>query len=142
MGMYTGLRFKGVVKEQFREGFEEIALDGAWGDSADERLRGFANDCRASFIPCGALSYMPWYDDDEEFARTYDTKTGVWTFQCSLKNYNDTIEAFLDLVPYFIENVEFCEVLYESWAWSVSYELVEGKMKERDEFICYADSIE
>lgn len=143
MGMYTGLRFKGVVKEKFREEFEDIALEGSWEDSDDEKFQQFSNDYRASFIPCGMLCYMPWDDDDKEFARTYDPKTGFWTFQCSLKDYNDTIATFLELVPYFMESVEFCEVLYEEWGWSAGYELVEGEMKETNSrFICYADNIE
>ena len=140
MGMYTGLRFKGVVKEEFRAKFEDIALEGSWEDSDDEKFIEFSKDFRSSFIPCGMLAYMPWDEDDKEFTRTYDAKTGRWTFQCSLKNYNDTIEAFLDMVPYFIESVEFCEVLYEEWAWSTKYELIGSVMIETEnKFTCYGN---
>ena len=143
MGMYTGLRFKGVVKEEFREKFEDIAMEGSWEDSDDEKFLEFSNDYRASFIPCGMLCYMPWDEDDREFARTYNLETGHWVFQCSMKNYNETIEEFLDMVPYFIESVEFCEVFYEEWGWSAGYELVDGKMKEtQPRFICYAEHSE
>jgi hypothetical protein len=131
--MYTGLRFKGIVKEQFRKTFELIAMGGDWENSDDERFREFGNYDRASFIPMGILCYMPWDDDDEEFIRSYDKETGRWVFQCSLKNYNDTIEKFLDMVPYFMESVEFCEVLYEEWGWSAGYELVDDKMVETQE---------
>ena len=30
MGMYTGLRFKGTVKKEFRDSFEDIAMNGNW----------------------------------------------------------------------------------------------------------------
>ena len=141
MGMYTGLRFKGVVKEKFRKDFGPIAWDGDWGWIRDEKFQEFSKDYRASFIPMGGLCYMPdnW-DEDEEFERTYDEETGQWVFQCSLKNYSQTIEAFLELVPIFMESVEHCEVLYEEWAWSAGYELIGNEMVEtKERFICYYD---
>ena len=58
MGTYTGLRFKGIVKKQFREEFAPVALRGCWEDAKDKKISNFANCSRASFIPCGALCYM------------------------------------------------------------------------------------
>ena len=130
--MYTGLRFKGIVKKQFREEFVPIALRGWWEDAKDKKISNFANCSRASFIPCGALAYMPdeWEDGNKKatdgFERTYNKESGVWTFQCSLKDYENTIEEFLALVPYFIESIEHCEVFYEEWIYSVKYELIEN----------------
>ena len=148
MGMYTGLRFKGIVKKQFRDEFEPIALRGCWEEAKDKKISNFANCSRASFIPCGALCYMPdeweeWEDDNKRkasdgFERTYNKESGVWTFQCSLKDYEDTIEDFLSLVPYFIESVEHCEVFYEGWVYSERYELIENTMVlTNDQFIKY-----
>ena len=144
MGMYTGLRFKGVVKKEFRESFEDIALEGMWEESSDEKFLEFSRDDRASFIPCGGLCYMPntWHDDDK-IEREYDKNTGYWQFQCSLKNYGDTIENFLKLVPYFIESVEYCEVFYEEWSHSSKYELIENEMKLTDVyFVNYMENEE
>ena len=59
MGMYTGLRFKGTVKEEFRNEFEGIALEGNWEESNSDVFKQFGSVSRASFIPCGALAYMP-----------------------------------------------------------------------------------
>lgn len=135
MGAYTGLRFKGIVKKQFREEFVSIALSGCWKDAKDKKINNFANYSRSSFIPCGALYYMPdeweeWEDGNKKatdgFERTYNKENGVWTFQCSLKDYENTIEEFLALVPYFIESVEHCEVFYDEWIYSVKYELIEN----------------
>ena len=135
MGAYTGLRFKGIVKKQFRGEFAPIALNGCWEDAKDKKINNFANCSRASFIPCGALNYMPdewekWEDENRKatdgFERTYNKESGVWTFQCSLKDYENTIEEFLALVPYFIESIEHCEVFYEEWIYSVKYELIEN----------------
>lgn len=150
MGMYTGLRFKGIVKEEFRNEFADIALNGSWEESNNEVFKQFGSVSRASFIPCGALAYMPdeWETEpfDERyngtptdgFDRTYDKESGRWTFQCSLKNYEDIIEEFLKIVPYFIEEVEHVEVFYEEWRYSERYELVDGKMEmTNDKFIEY-----
>lgn len=150
MGMYTGLRFKGIVKEKFRKDFALIALNGNWNESSVEEFLRFSDNARASFIPCGTLAYMPdeWeqepynkYGDGvatDGFVRTWDENTGYWSFQCSLKNYENTIEEFIELLPYFIESVEHCEVFYEEWRWSKKYELIDGKMKLTDyKFIEY-----
>lgn len=150
MGMYTGLRFKGTVKEEFRNEFEDIALNGDWKESNNEVFRRFGNVSRASFIPCGALAYMPdkWETEPfdkyyngtptDGFSRTYDKETGRWTFQCSLKNYDCTIEEFFKIVPYFIEEIEHAEVYYEEWSHSVRLELIEGKIvMTNDNFIRY-----
>ena len=143
MGMYTGLRFKGIVKEEFRNEFEDIALEGNWEESNNEVFRNFGGVSRADFIPCGSLAYMPdeWgddYDATDGFDRTYDKSSGRWTFQCSLKNYDNTIQKFLDIVPYFIEAIEHAEVYYEEWCYSNKYELVNGKMELTDDkFVKY-----
>ena len=149
MGMYTGVRFKGIVKTEFRRDFSRIALFGEWDDAKDETIRSFSEVDRCSFIPCGALSYMPdeWQTNVDEygdggatdgFERAYGDKTGYWAFQCSLKNYTGTIEAFLKLLPYFIESVEHLEVFYEEWDWSEKYELIDGEIKmTKDKFVRY-----
>jgi hypothetical protein len=139
MGMYTGLRFKGIVKKEFRKDFKDIAMNGEWGNSKDIRFADFGKVSRASFIPCGALAYMPnEWENTDGFERTYNEESGFWSFQCSLKNYNDTIEEFLALVPYFIESVEHCEVFYEEWIYSEKYEMVGNIIVlTNDKFIQY-----
>lgn len=141
MGTYTGIRFKGYVKKEFRNDFEKIALNGDWELSEDDVLNSFSNISRASFIPCGCLSYMPdeWgqepYDNYKDeiptdgFERTWDKETGYWTFQCSLKNHNNTIEKWFEILPYFIEKINHFEVYYEEWEYSKKYDLVNEKIK-------------
>lgn len=152
MGMYTGLRFKGTVKEEFRDKFEDIAMEGRWYESDDYMFYRFSGNSRAQFIPCGCLAYMPeeWEIESidrkytigtDGFHRTYDKESGRWTFQCSLKNYERTIEDFLDMVPYFVEDVEHAEIFYEEWDYSEKWELIDGKMvMTNDKFINYTPS--
>lgn len=144
MGSYTGIRFKGYVKEEFRKNFESVALKGDWENHHDPIFREFSKNERASHIPIGGLSYMPdsWesplvvdgveiigeYVDGDGFDLKYDKETGYWTFQCSLKNYWSTIEEFFEILPYFIESIESLEYFYEEQAYSHKYELIENKV--------------
>ena len=155
MGMYTGIRFKGYVKPEFRKEMSVIALSGYWNESNVPEFEKFGEIGRSSFIPCGALAYMPdeWeaepynkYGDGtptDGFERTYNEETGYWTFQCSLKNYQSEIESFFDLIPFFIEKIEHLEYFYEEWDWSSRYDLYNGMVFKIDsKFIKYNDYVE
>lgn len=153
MGMYTGLRCKVIIKEEYREMIEEIMeRDLEWSDFVDEFdfLSEYAQMSRASFIPFGSLAYMPdeWelnpndYACDkatEGFDREFNKETGYWAFQCSLKNYESEIETFLDTVLSVIaEKVIHLEKHYEEWASSEGYDLVNGKIEfVKPEFVIY-----
>lgn len=97
MGMYTGLRFKGIIKEKYREDIELI-LDGEnqWRDCKHELFKDYSKVSRSGFIPFGALAYMPdsWEEktelnnimvDSDGFERYFNKETGLLCFQCSLK---------------------------------------------------------
>jgi len=156
MGMYTGIRFKGYVKKEFRDSFEDIALQGDWNKSNDCVFNKFGQIGRSGFIPCGSLSYMPdeWeiYDetlkgtdkyygsakDTDGFERIWNKENGYWSFQCSLKNYESEIEFWFDIVPYFIEKIEHLEYFYEEWNYSEQYDLVDGEIvMVNEKFIKY-----
>lgn len=134
MGDYTGIRFKGYVKEEFRKGFKIIALDGEWENHSDPILKKFGEIRRSRFIPRGALCYMPesWENESEEategFEINYDSQSGYWTFQCSLKNYEREIQKWFEILPYFIESIEHLEVFYEGCNFSQQYDLVDNKV--------------
>lgn len=115
--MYTGLRFKGQVKEWFRKDFEKIALEGRWKESQHLIFSEFGESSfRSDFIPCGALVYMPEeWENDKDFETTWNKETGYWTFQCSLKNYRNEIENFMEMVPIFVEKLDYLEYRYEEW---------------------------
>lgn len=138
MGMYTGIRFKGYVKQEFKEIFNDIALYGDWEESNISEFNEFGNIPISSFIPCGVLSYMPDEWDNDSFNRSYDKNTGFWKFSCSLKNGDNTIEHFIELIPFFIETVEYFEYYYEEWEYSQKWELIDNQMiKINNEFIKY-----
>ena len=116
MGMYTGLRFKVTVKPKYREMLDEIINSDTfleWGSfEGTPFTKEWEEYNRSSFIPWGCVCYMPdsWGDN----VNKYNNDTGTWEVVCSLKNYCDTIEYFLEKVlSPIIESYEYIEHLYE-----------------------------
>lgn len=148
MGMYTGVRAKIIIKPEFREEFSFLDKEAEyeWSESNLDFLKEYGQVSRATFIPRGGLSYMP---DEWElvelrdlgnvsvasdgFDRYFNKKNGIWTFQCSLKNYEDTIETFFEnVLPKITESIIHLEKYYEEWDSSILYELKDGKIVPSD----------
>lgn len=141
MGMYTGLRMKVTVKDEYRQMIKEINEGADWSDFEEQFpfLTSYAKQDRAEFIPRGGLCYMPsrWETGEypnqvatDGFERNIDIETGYWTFQCSLKNYEGEIEQFFkEVLPKIISEAEHIEYRYEEWGSSVLYELISGEVK-------------
>lgn len=148
MGMYTGVRMKVFVKPEFRELIQSINRGAEWSDFIDEYpfLNHYASFGRAGFIPRGTLCYMPdsWEDIPKDakgkpdyfkakatdgFERKIDINSGLWTFQCSLKNYEREIECFFaEVLPNIIESAEHIETFYEENSVSTMYDFVDNKI--------------
>lgn len=144
MGMYTGLRFKGKIKLEFRKDIDAVVnREKEWKQCENATLRAFGYVERNQYIPFGSLWYMPdswevtkeggtyWTDTvaTDGFERTFNIDNGYLTFQCSLKNYEDTIDVFVEhIIPEICESVEHCEVYYEEWDSSDLYHLEDGEM--------------
>lgn len=148
MGMYTGLRFKAVIKEEFREAIKEFMEEGLDWDQMKayypslEPLTVMEGYSRGDFIPHGSVELTAWeikdatskfgYRTPSEWLRNYDEKTGIRTFQCSLKNYDSTIDYFLENVAAkIVEEVIHIETLYEGDRYGTFYKL------ENEELIRY-----
>jgi len=141
MGMYTGLRVKVYVKEEYRDMINRINEGESWGEFSNQFpfLTNFSSLERAYSIPHGSLCYMPssWETGDypneiatDGFDTKLDTITGYWTFQCSLKNYEDEIACFLnDVLTNIILKSEHIEYRYEEWDESQFYEFIDGAIK-------------
>lgn len=139
MGMYTGLRCKCIIKEEFRPLIAKMMKENLdWKDIAEEYsfIEEFSKGFRANSIPYGSLCYMPdeWEDRNgkatDGFNRQFDEKTGYWAFQCSLKNYKRDIEKFFDLILNNIaEKIIHLEEYYEEWIYSKKYDFVNGKIE-------------
>ena len=127
MGMYTGLRFKVIVKEKYRDLIQQILCEEDETDSLTNwrHIKGlpgsreWSMESRCDFIPWGELCYMPdtWEAEYNKLGHsTYNKDTGEWRIICSLKNYSGEISKFLNwvLAP-IVEDVKYIEVLYEEW---------------------------
>jgi len=142
MGMYTGLRCKVIIKPEYIVEFvrlhsKEVYYD--WSTSNIDFLKEYYEYPRADWVPNGCLSYMPveWEDSEKKATDGFDTKfeseTGLWSFQCSLKNYDDTIEYFFEhVLSKVTQEVIHLEYYYEEWTRSKFYELINGKIVESD----------
>jgi len=127
MGDYVGVRFKGTVKPEYRNAMKDISMDGSWEMSGIREFNEFGELRRSGFIPCGSLSYMPDEWHNEEFEREYNLETGDWSFKCSLKD-PFTLKSFFNLIPFFIEELEYLEYYDELEEYSQKYELIKGKV--------------
>jgi len=116
MGMYTNLKGTILVKPEYRamiadlcdwekttHGWLSVArLHRNEDNSMIPWLFEYAHYNRANFIPRGAAGADPVYSITDD---------GIWTIECELKNYEDTIGAFMRLI---VENIALSAEL-ESW---------------------------
>jgi len=146
MGMYTGVRCKVIIKEEYRGEIDKLINDKEdWDELSCDFMKKYGEYSRADFIPYGSLSYMPdeWEDKNEEategFNRQFNTKSGYLSFQCSLKNYDSTIEEFFEKVLGKItETIIHLEKFYEECDYSQSYKLENNQIVlDSVEFIRY-----
>jgi hypothetical protein len=135
MGMYTGLRCKVIIKPEFRKDFQMLSENlYKWNSSNVDFIKEFSEVERNNFIPLGSVNSMPgsWekapYDKygsgvpEDGFDRNFDANTGLWTFQCSLKNYEDTIEKFIEKVlKNVVQEIIHLEQLHQDSEYSLHY---------------------
>lgn len=121
MGMYTGLRAKVVVKEEYSKAIEELHehtdyLCG-WNNVTSKfpNLDKWKDYSRCRFIPFGSPYYLP-----DEWTLLggknsyYDKKSRVWEFSCSLKDYEGEIDFFVNnILLLIVDSVSYCESMYE-----------------------------
>lgn len=143
MGMYTGLRFKGIIKKEFINEIKTLFDKHDWSYCSHPELKEFGEFGRSNSIPFGGIAYMPdcWqgepYDKTKPWVRPstngfenkFNEITGYWSFQCSLKNYCSELEYFIEeIIPLICKKVFHCEYFYEECTVSTMYYLAEGKI--------------
>lgn len=138
MSLYASIRFRGIVKPEFRKIFEPIALRGEWETSDDPIFRDFGGNVLASQFSCRAKSccFVPRWER-EPWNRSYSVETGEWLFECDINQYTDStilIEFEEEIVPYCMAEVSH----YEHWSEPIDYvpsphttsllQLIDGKL--------------
>lgn len=134
MGMYTGLRVKAKIKQEFIPELEAVfrtrdtgKWDAPWSEvdfSKFPFVEKFSKLGRSSMIPWGAMTYMP-----SDWEHTNVLENGVWVFCCSLKNYEDEIEIFLNEVLVNIAEWADIERLYEEESVSALLSVENGVLR-------------
>ena len=103
MGMYTGLRGTVELKQNVAEALTSYWYDdngrySVWqyigAKTGCAETLAFSQDYRSSFIPHGVVCYMP-----DDWAHECELVGNTLTICCSLKNYDNTIGKFLELLP-------------------------------------------
>lgn len=110
MSSYQSMRFKGIVKEEYRADFEGIALRGEWGKSNIPELREYADEFRP--VPRFACDMPEKWDGcdmpGKEFETRWNPDTGEWVFACTynLRSYGFGMMYFDDFIEKYIERVD------------------------------------
>ncbi|OTZ47851.1 hypothetical protein [Bacillus thuringiensis] len=138
MGMYTGLRAKVKIKEEFAYLADKIAnQDCSWDELVEEYpfIAEFADKERADFVPSMAPAYMP--DEWGEYnVNEFDLNTRVWNMVFAIKNYEKEIDAFMyDILTVIAEKVYHMYYHYEEWDIEKQYTIEDGEVK----FVRYLD---
>lgn len=115
MSYYMSWRFKCIIKEEYRKGFECIALRGEWDKSEIEELREYAEEFR--LIPNARIYFPTEWDGcdktDMPFETSWNEETGEWAFAISYNLYGEgsQIFEFDDVMEKYIEKIvisEYC----------------------------------
>lgn len=156
MSQYMELRFRGIVKEEFREIFEPIAKEGKWKESADSVFTEFGEYDRIStrFRFKNLDSYVERWNK-HPWDAFYDKETGLWFFHTQMNMRNDWLDIMDDfediIVPYCIEKVLWWEEWYEdfddieNFFTSTVYEYFNGRkhgvgtIKEDGSFVAFSN---
>ena len=113
MGMYTTLKFSGIVKKEYRETIDKVInyeeSDNSnskeskkWKASGVDFMMQFAKFPRADYIPNGGDDFV------------WDKNTGVWDFTTEVNNYNICFQ-FISIAPLFMDTVSLCKLRYEEF---------------------------
>lgn len=115
-----------IVLKEYRKEFDRLSsLNWNWEESNIDFIVDFSSYPKASFIP-GSITHLPldWRTTKETY---FDRETGYFQFCCSLKNYDSTIENFIELVlESVIEELILLEIRCENRSKADHYEMADG----------------
>lgn len=118
MGVYTALKIRCKIKPEYCPIIEELHKVYSWDRVSINFpeynwLDVWARIYRADFIPFGSMAIYPDWNESTDTHSTFEN--GEWYFCCSLKNYENEISDFVDLVFLnIVEELYECKMQYES----------------------------
>lgn len=119
--MYTAFQLKCKLKPEFIPMINDLYIlrsqtssqsDENWTDLSNKypypEVVDYALDLRADFIPFGKGGFEVEPFDEEGVIND------VWQFSCTLKDYENTIDHFIQtIIPLVAQSIEICESWYE-----------------------------
>ena len=124
--MYTGLRAKVIIKEEYSKYLEEL-VDNKYDYAVNslELFRNYSKVPRSFLIPTSSDSVEIDFDKWEEVCDpSYNRETREWEFVCALKNDEQTIQYFFkDVLSIIVEEIIYLETWYEEDLESKKYTL-------------------
>ncbi|CDQ41861.1 hypothetical protein [Virgibacillus salexigens] len=143
--MFTSIRAKMFVKDEYQPLIDRLMNNSEimqWSQlhSTLPFVQQYAKVPRSGHIPFGALTYAPseWgvYDKTHGFnvhvmyEPSFERLTGLWTFQCSLRDKANTIDQFMDLiVNNIVDQIIHLETKYEGDNYSNIYNFVNNSVR-------------
>jgi hypothetical protein len=127
MGNYSLLRFKGVVKKEYRESMNRvIGTTARWEDTKIVFLQNFVEEVSTDAILLGGYGYE------------WNKLNGEWTFEVELK----IPVEFFGIIPLLMDSVDKCEVWDDEEYWDI-YALKNGVVvKEETKYMEWEEFLE
>lgn len=124
MEMYTGLRVKVIIKEEYGKYLEEL-VDNKYDYkmSSLDLFRNYSKLSRSFLIPNSSakIDFDKWKDVCNP---SYDRERREWEFVCALKNDEQIIQYFFkNILSVIVEEIIYLETWYEEDLESEKYTL-------------------
>lgn len=111
MGMYTRIKCIFKTKKKYFKDIDKIIREGDWDKSTIDQIREFGKDERTGYLKGRPVDH------------------NVWEVNGEVKNYDDTIEHFInDVLILIAEEVYFLETEYEEDLSPTIYDIVNGEV--------------
>ena len=147
MGMYTAFAFAIKVKPEYRHIVADMLKVFEWSNEQELKqarsydvypfTKEYCSMYRATFIPYGSMEMgIPnkTYLDGipiKHNRNDYNEETGQWEVGCSLKNYNEEIQFYLEkILPVITEKCYYIYDCYEEYDICNEYTIEEGELQQ------------
>lgn len=135
MSLYAEVRFKGIVKKEFRDYIEQCILKREWIETDDAVFSEYIQTRFSDNVFCDVDSYVHRWNETP-FDPAFKKESGEWTFHLQFNTRWDGFDLFDDLlklvIPYCIETIVFCQAWVEDETvsqFTTVYDLVNGELK-------------
>lgn len=148
MAVYTGIRLKVKIKDEYRKDIERANESRDWSVCKKDLLNNLSNLERAEYILSCDCTFANerWINGELEtdgFVNSFDSSTGIWTKQVVVSGGFSVLKYFVDvIIPKICEEGYHIEILPEAEPLSYLFELKDGKTEQLNYGIFYGEEWE